>query len=1365
MRSAGVAEEFVNQMGDPAARIQRCLDEYAVTGDPACILGEAVEQDVASLMSAVFADQSDEGTVESQAVQWRLLARLFWQRFLSRDVVQENEPMANVSAVLAPREAGESGEEMLLSVAGDPAATADLVAALWLYAAVPPEGINEIPDALRPLWEVRRELSDMRFWRAANQIAQLLEEFDRTGDARNARQALDAVLAFPRSAPGIMLHLTPHALSRYTLLYCDALACQHACAPDIEALEGALSGLEDALALGVIRGQDRFRAAEIIMRTMTEPPGWTSCSPGAARAAMEMLRDAAVTSEAAADRERSAVLLGKLMLFWSEHDQDPGLLDQAIDLLRESSAHVDGTVEHFPVLWGLHTALTRRFTRSGTREDQAEADQVLMVLANAPDAESPHALDQNLLLAQALEDNFDRTGDTQALYRAFDRYRAVTRQLDDNDTELLRAVLTQCSQLLVVIFEETDDPNAAEAAVDAAKRALHITSFNSPDLPRVLVAYGSALGTLAMATGDRSALAGYVARVRSALTDPRVAELPKPDRADLLAALARALHDSWEGSGDHALLREALRLAKAAIGLGTDTIRRDSLLSLTGVMLAQLADIDGDVQHLNEAIAMQRAAVNQENEADSAHPALLENLALSLFRKYQRTSDMAALQEAGGRQLTAVSRCPQTSFKFRSMVSNLASISAAWVGPDHSEIMRKLVTWQRQVIDLCRPDAPNRVRYMASLSLNLLDLARRFPESGAELVNEAIAAAESALNNSAGKDLDPMLVEALAKGYLQRADDPEGPRRAIAVLRDFGTRGDHTEHAVLLYTLGDALAAEHARIGDPSLLEPAQEAFRLVATTQTAGTKFRIEAAKRWGDVAFALDDIHSACDANSAAVGLLDLLAWRGLRDDDQKRLLAQQIGLARTAAAFAIECNEYERAVELLEQGRGILLGRLAGETGYEALHAVAPELAARLRSVQARLDNLPEGGTGDIASGRTSPVGDVRAELAQEHAALVAAVRELPGWQEFLRPPSFGVLADAAAEGPVVLLNTSALRCDALIVTPQGVRAVPLPAVTEEVLHSRVERFLVAVEVLARTQIARDSIGDALALRDSVADVLEWLWKAVAEPVLTAVGQHAPGAAPPGSPTHLWWCPTGNLALLPLHAAGRYGLATADGGERTSVLDRVTSSYTPTLRSLLDTRPCIPVQPRHPLHIAVSSPGWPELGVDHDVQTFLRYFPRGRVLRDGDAIAAEALSAMADSDWVQFTCHAQADFTDPFASGVILADRPATAREMHRAHGRAASTALLLGCTTGRLGGELGDEAISLATTLRSAGFAHVVGTLWPVDDEDASFIAEHILRAVTGGGGDIASMVHAAVRALRDRVPHTPSRWAAFIHVGG
>lgn len=1450
---------YMNRSEDPAARIQRCLDDYDAGGDPALILGESVLTDARSLLSASEADATL--TPGGFRAGQRLVAGLFWRRFLSRDVVDKSVPMASVRVILpVSADDSESLLDIVLNVGDDPAASQDLAIALWLYAVLLPED-DEVPAALRPLCQARRDVSAWRFGRSAREITELLDEFDRTGDGQAARRALDLTLSVADAGRGIVTHLGPADLSRYLVLNCDVLMCLHAAERHRAALETLLTLLRQGLTTGMFTGEDRFRAVEILLRTMADTPRWTALAPDVASAARETLCVLAASSGTATERDGAFVLLGKLLLFWSAHDPDPALLDEAIERLRESSTHVQGTAEHVPVLWALHAALTRRCKRNRAPADHAAADDVLMmlagvgydalphglakeqvltrlgmrlwkshlrtddqryreaaeealraaVLATAPDdpqfprrlrklivtrpprerdadlrafaqavtdslaatvdalaSDLPEAWRWTIVLAQTLETRYDHLGDVQALGQAFARYRTALQQIGDDDPELRLVILSRVSQLLILIFEETDDPKAAEAAVDAIGRALRITPRETPGFPAVLVSYGAALSTLTDATSDGTALPEYTATVRSVLDEGTAGKLrlTTRDRADLFAALARTLHDLWQGGGDHALLRDAIDAARAAISLGPYAIRPSALLSLTGMMLSQLGDLHGDLSLLNEAIAMHRAALGRESEDTPGHYSTLQNLAISLFQKYQHTSDRAALEEACVLQYTAASRCRRTSFLFRQVVSNLASIMSAWVGPEHSEIIRDLVSWQREVINSSRPDAPERVRSLAILSINLLKLAERMTDSSQALIDEAIAVAESALASGADGEMHPMLAQALARCYLERADNPDGPRQAIAILRQVITGDEEGKQPALLHYLGRALVAEHRRTGDPALLEQAKNVFRRLARGPAVGVTERITAARSWGSIANALGDVRSACEGFSTAVSLLELMAWRGLRDDDQQRLLAGQLGLARTAAALAIECGDHERAVELLEQGRGILLGRLAGRSGYAILHSVAPELAAELRSVQNRLDTLPEDRTTVAAFKRSRPA-DVRAELAHEHAALVAAVRELPGWQDFLRSPAFGDLAGAAAHGPVVLLNTSELRCDALVVTPQGVRPVPLPGLTEETLHSHAGEFLVATEVLGRTRASSGSIAAALAHRDSVADVLEWLWDTVAQPVLAALAEPAPVGALPGTGARLWWCPTGSLAFLPLHAAGRYRLAQGTGPDRTSVLELVTSSYTPTLRSLLGSERRAPVQPRSPLLVAVDAIDDAALpAIDHDVRAFLKHFPDGRVLHDDDATAAEVLAAMAESDWVQFACHAYADPGDPFASGVILADKPATARDMSRAHGRAASVALLLGCTTGRLGGALGDEAISLATTLRAAGFAHAVGTLWPVDDQDASFVAEHILRsAAAAGTDDMASLVHAAVRALREKVPHAPARWGAFVHVGG
>ena len=71
-------------------------------------------------------------------------------------------------------------------------------------------------------------------------------------------------------------------------------------------------------------------------------------------------------------------------------------------------------------------------------------------------------------------------------------------------------------------------------------------------------------------------------------------------------------------------------------------------------------------------------------------------------------------------------------------------------------------------------------------------------------------------------------------------------------------------------------------------------------------------------------------------------------------------------------------------------------------------------------------------------------------------------MPGFESFLAPARFAVLRNAAQTGPVVVLNASPDRCDALIVRISGVDVVPLPVTYDEV-RARVNRYGNAINEL--------------------------------------------------------------------------------------------------------------------------------------------------------------------------------------------------------------------------------------------------------------------------------------------------------------
>ena len=80
----------------------------------------------------------------------------------------------------------------------------------------------------------------------------------------------------------------------------------------------------------------------------------------------------------------------------------------------------------------------------------------------------------------------------------------------------------------------------------------------------------------------------------------------------------------------------------------------------------------------------------------------------------------------------------------------------------------------------------------------------------------------------------------------------------------------------------------------------------------------------------------------------------------------------------------------------------------------------------------------------------------------------------------------------------------------------------------------------------------------------------------------------------------------------------------------------------------------------------------------------------------------------------------------------------RETDRARCLAASpdrrrTGLLLACTTALTRPDLADEAVHITTAFQLAGYPHVIGTLWPINDSLAVEVARKIYDSLVVGAG--------------------------------
>ena len=387
---------------------------------------------------------------------------------------------------------------------------------------------------------------------------------------------------------------------------------------------------------------------------------------------------------------------------------------------------------------------------------------------------------------------------------------------------------------------------------------------------------------------------------------------------------------------------------------------------------------------------------------------------------------------------------------------------------------------------------------------------------------------------------------------------------------------------------------------------------------------------------------------------------------------------------------------------------------------------------------------------------------------------------------------MLREAAIDGPVVLVNVSSVRCDALIVAHGTVRLVPLPDLHEHECAERAAELSRLVESSARSDREARTDRDVAAERaaPALSGLLGWLWDTVCAPVLAALD--GPDDPPPdrSAPRRLWWCPTGMLSALPLHAAGRYG--TPDG---VALPDLAVSSYTSTLAALTRARSADQRTVDgggRPVVLAVGMPTTPPIGdleladlpgVSDELDRLGRRFACRRLrtaTRDEEERATpvpayslptveRVRDALSGHAWVHLACHGGQDPDDPSSGAVYLADGPLTVLRIAALDLRAAELAFLSACRTAVGGVGLRDESIHLAAAMQVAGYRHVVATAWSISDEHTPEVVDRTYSRLTSGSGvpDVrrcARALHDAVAALRAELPDRPDLWAAYLHVG-
>ncbi|WP_030154582.1 CHAT domain-containing protein [Glycomyces sp. NRRL B-16210] len=976
------------------------------------------------------------------------------------------------------------------------------------------------------------------------------------------------------------------------------------------------------------------------------------------------------------------------------------------------------------------------------------------------------------LLAEALRVRADRSG---AVADADEAVRVVKGLIDsggsEEDAGRLQAAL---GNALLSRYTVTGSIADLEQAVAAGRSAFDGTAPSSP----FFCQRASNLSRALVALFQRTSRFEDIAEAADlALVSLRTIPVGMVNRGPVLSNAGNALRELAERTGELADLETAADLFRSAIeAFPPGDHQRAAVHSNLATTLLQRAERTGELEQIDEAVAVARGAFLEAAEGSPLKVGLLANLAAVFRARYQLTGDARDLDEALDAADEALTRTPASHPGRAARASTLTAVLVnRYRRFGEREALDEAVLVGREALDLAPAEhvhRPLRCTYLAGAHLDRYLSADPAGRDLADLEAAVSLAREAVTATGEGDPLRPVALANLAEMLHRRfteSSDRDDLLEAIALARHAlaSTPEDSPNRTNMHWVLAKALGDLSGASGDEASDSAAVANFAAAAAVPTGPVSLRVRAAHLAARTLMLQGESASAraLPLLRAAVGLLPRLARHGLDRGDRRHLLEAEAGaLAADAAACAIAAGDPEEAVRLLEQGRGLLWGQLLDlRTEPDQLREAHPDLAAELATYLAVLDPIGAEGPSNLVA---EPLRH-QSRAAHRLDDLLARIRALPPTERFpdpaafMGPPRLASLMPPPGTGPVVILNASRWRCDALVLSPDVIEVVPL-RFTQAELAAETNRYLNALQ--RNTGPKRDPELEAEANR-----VLEWLWDNVTEPVLGHLGF---GPRKSGLP-RIWWCPTGALTLLPIHAAGYHG---RDDGS--AVLDRAVSSYAPTLRALAHARSrAVPQDPDPaPLLVSIAETPGPFArlpGVAKERRMFTELFGAEITsLSEGAATREAIIAGLSAHSMAHIASHGVQDLRWPAEGGLVPFDWETAGLvrvdDLAQIAPGPRGLAFLSACQTATGGAVNLDEAMNVAAAMQYTGWTHVIGTLWTVFDGAASFVAERFYRGVLQDGrvdlSASAFALHKAVRALRAEAPRDAAYWARFVHLG-
>ncbi|KAG2075335.1 hypothetical protein BDR04DRAFT_35144 [Suillus decipiens] len=1052
-------------------------------------------------------------------------------------------------------------------------------------------------------------------------------------------------------------------------------------------------------------------------------------------------------------------------------------LEYSIGLYTNCLANQSPTdIYYFSSLHGLASALISRFKVYGISENLDLAMSHITSSMALCGPSHPEHISVLMVWINCLIMRYQTRGDIADLDAAVERSEAAIHLCPRGSPDYF-ALLTHVNNALSTRFSRRQDVQDLERIIDYCDSALR-------DVPRhhisnriLAMDRADALLQRYIHEGGMNTLDHVISCYRDIMQDLSRGHQAFPHA---LIQLAYALQARFQQSGDADDLNCAVnhyRMACKVCPLGHED-HCDAFSGLGNTLLLRfqifgsLDDLDTCLVHLAHVVEARALTTYHPG-----HPKGLSSFACAIFTRFQNQHDITDLDIAVKYLQTALDH-PDQSDRRNNLTYLAAALSVRYDEREDINDLREGIKLFETALPMFALNTPQALDLRRNLAFSLQKMYAK--RQTIEDLNTAIAHFEAFVTISPEGHPDmPVALISLASCRHMRAKagkDNDGFQNALQLLANASEKLPEAHSWFsLIYDLYTTIFTDYYKLTDnASFLEKAFQYHQLASSAPGIHTWNRLTAALNWRANA---DVFHhrSALEAYKTSIKLLDRHVMATPTVSGRYKVLHAGIlrdtpSLAADATACAISEGDLELAVELSEQGRGLLWSQMsrfrATINDLRVIDDEGRQLADEFESLSAELGRRQSDSSGVTAITevlrRTQQEEEARQyrQVSSQWDAVVRKIRQKQGFAYFLTSMPYKELRAAAIAGPVVIINVSTKRCDAIIITKDGPpRLIPLPDISLLGISTMSNEFR---DILRNTA----GVGEENMRERQLIPVFRKLWEAVMAPVV----EELLTIVPKGS--RVWWCPTSKLTSLPIHAAG-----ACSRGAR-NMPNIYVSSYTPTLSALIRSRR------RNASKVTLNTPSFVSIGqskpntrsggreleaVGAELELVKSLVPPSisySEVSGDEGTVSGATQALKTNSWVHFACHGKQDLVQPFDSSFALRDKPLRLSDIIQAELENPEFAFLSACHTAVGDKDASDEVIHLAAGMQFSGFRSVIGTMWAVDDATAHHMVKEFYSAMFSGKINCTNAARALNKASKavdkDKVPM--DQRVVFIHIG-